>query len=53
MKTSDRYLLHSLDAVTPGGLSDARRLRRATVWTLFIAATHVVAFVAGFIVGRV
>lgn len=53
MKTSDRLLLHSLDAVTPGGLSTQRRIARAVVWAVLITSTHFIAFAIGYAVGRV
>lgn len=52
MKHPDRMLLHSLDAVTPGGLRMPGRIARVILWTAVITSTHVTAFVAGLLIGR-
>lgn len=52
MKHPDRMLLHSLDAVTPGGLAaTSQRARRVVVYAVLFVSTHTIAFVFGYLLG--
>lgn len=49
MKTADRFLLHTLDAATPGGLH--RRSVRAVIMVWAHACGYLAAFVLGLVIG--
>lgn len=50
MKTEDKMLLHSLDAVTPGGL---KTHHHNVVVSIIRACTYFACFLAGFLVANI